>query len=185
MLNFFAAGVQAQLKPLPESGAAGVFHALDYFFNALFFVELLINIYGNFFFPFFKDLWNVFDFAIVTVSLIAAFGDGFDVTALRLFRAFRRSIVAFRIVRLLRLKQVKMIVLGVLKSLPGVSNAFVLLGLIMGIWSIMGVNFYRELFPDEFGSFFKGMLTMLQIMSFDSWSSGITRPIILHEETDS
>merc|ERR1719379_3058945 len=47
----------------------------------------------------------------------------------------------------------------------------------------MGVSFYREIFPDEFGGFFKGMLTMLQIMSFDSWSSGITRPIILHPET--
>jgi len=87
-------------------------------------------------------------------------------------------------VRLLRLKQVKIIVLGVLKSLPGVSNAFVLLGLIMGIWSIMGVNFYSKLFPDEFGNFFKAMLTMMQIMSFDSWSSGITRPVILHPETD-
>merc|ERR1719428_317385 len=183
MLNFFAAGVQAQLKPLPESGAAGVFHALDYFFNALFFVELMLNIYGNFFFPFWKDLWNIFDFVIVVVSLIALFGEGFDVTALRLFRAFRRSIVAFRVVRLLRLKQVKMIVLGVIKSLPGVSNAFVLLGLIMGIWSIMGVSFYRELYPDLFGNFFKGMLTMLQIMSFDSWSSGITRPVILNHET--
>merc|ERR1719240_1595119 len=54
----------------------------------------------------------------------------------------------------------------------------------MGIWSIMGVSFYRELYPDEFGSFFKGMLSMLQIMSFDSWSSGITRPVILNDETN-
>jgi hypothetical protein len=183
MANFFAAAVQAQLKPLEGDSAFEAFKVVDYIFNALFVVELLINIYGNFFFPFFKDLWNIFDFAIVTVSLIALFGDGFDVTALRLFRAFRRSIVAFRVVRLLRLKQVKIIVLGVLKSLPGVSNAFVLLGLVMGIWSIMGVSFYCKLFPDEFGSFFKAMLTMLQIMSFDSWSSGITRPVILHDDT--
>jgi hypothetical protein len=183
LANFFAAAVQAQLKPLKGDQAFDAFMVLDYFFNALFTLELLFNIYGNFFFPFWKDLWNIFDFMIVVVSLIALFGEGFDVTALRLFRAFRRSIVAFRVVRLLRLKQVKMIVLGVLKSLPGVSNAFVLLGLVMGIWSIMGVNFYRELFPDEFGCFFKAMLTMLQIMSFDSWSSGITRPVILHDET--
>merc|ERR1719240_3878 len=54
----------------------------------------------------------------------------------------------------------------------------------MGIWSIMGVSFYRELYPDEFGSFFKGMLSMLQIMSFDSWSFGITRPVILNDETN-
>jgi len=183
MLNFFGAAVQVQLKPLPGETAHNVFMVIDYGFNALFTLELMVNIYANFFFPFWQDLWNLFDFAIVVVSLIAAFGDGFDVTALRLFRAFRRSIVAFRLVRLLKLKQVKMIVMGVLKSLPGVSNAFVLLGLIMGIWSIMGVNFYAELYPDYFGSFFKAMLTMLQIMSFDSWSSGITRPVILNPET--
>jgi voltage-gated sodium channel len=149
----------------------------------MFLIELLLNMYGNFFLKFFKSLWNIFDFLIVVVSLVALFGDGFDVTALRMFRALRRTVVAFRVVRLLRLKHVKMIVLGVLKSLPGVSNAFLLLGLIMGIWSIMGVNFYCELFPDYYGNFFKGMLTHLQIMSFDSWSSGITRPIILHDET--
>eukprot|EP00746_Dinoflagellata_sp_MGD_P065134 gnl/MRDRNA2_/MRDRNA2_27145_c0_seq1.p1 gnl/MRDRNA2_/MRDRNA2_27145_c0~~gnl/MRDRNA2_/MRDRNA2_27145_c0_seq1.p1 ORF type:complete len:675 (-),score=131.08 gnl/MRDRNA2_/MRDRNA2_27145_c0_seq1:84-2108(-) len=182
-VNFGAASVQAQLKPLPGSSGAAAFLGVDYVFNAVFLIELLLNMYGNFFLKFFKNLWNVFDFFIVVISLVALFGEGFDVTALRLFRAFRRSIVAFRVVRLLRLKQVKMIVLGVIKSLPGVSNAFVLLGLIMGIWSIMGVNFYSDLYPDEFGSFFKGMLTMLQIMSFDSWSSGITRPIILHDET--
>lgn len=183
--NFCCAAIQSQLKPLPgfNDAAVDAFKVVDYLFNALFTIELLINMYGNFFFKFYTNLWNVFDFMIVVVSLVALFGEGFDVTALRLFRAFRRSIVAFRVVRLLRLKWVKMIVLGVLKSLPGVSNAFVLLGLIMGIWSIMGVSFYRELYPDLFGNFFKGMLTMLQIMSFDSWSSGITRPIILNHET--
>merc|ERR1719301_513795 len=54
----------------------------------------------------------------------------------------------------------------------------------MGIWSIMGVNFYKNEFPDEFGNFFKAMLSMCQIATFDSWSSGITRPVLLHENTE-
>jgi voltage-gated sodium channel len=184
LINFMIAAVEAQIKPLDNSPERAIFDVFDWFFNMLFLVELLINMYANFFIPFWKNLWNIFDTGIVVISMIAMFGEAIDVTALRLFRAFRRSIVAFRVVKLLRLKWVKMIVLGVLMSLPGVSNAFVLLGLVMGIWSIMGVSFYGHLFPDEFGNFFKAMLTMLQVMSFDSWSSGISRPIILHEETE-
>jgi voltage-gated sodium channel len=106
-----------------------------------------------------------------------------NVAVLRMFRAFRRAIVAFRVVKLLKLDALKIIVMCVMKSLLPVSNAFVLLGIVMGIWSIMGVNFYAELYPDYFGNFSLAMLTMLQIMSFDSWSSGIARPVILNEET--
>merc|ERR1719160_781785 len=99
-----------------------------------------------------------------------------NIAILRTFRAVRRSIVAFRVVKLLRLKQLKIIVVGVMRSITGVSYAFVLLTIVMGIWSIMGVDFFGEHWPDEFGNFSLAMLTMTQIMSFDSWSSGITRP---------
>merc|ERR1719498_1703713 len=98
-----------------------------------------------------------------------------NVAVLRMFRAFRRAIVAFRVVKLLKLDSLKIIVMGVMKSLLPVSNAFILLGIVMGIWSIMGVNFYADLYPDYFGNFPLAMLTMLQVMSFDSWSSGIAR----------
>merc|ERR1719375_1590583 len=141
--------------------------------------------WGNFFIPFWTNLWNIFDFVIVFVSLFSLLFRPVDVTALRLFRAFRRSIVAFKVTRLLKMEKLKIIILGVLKSLPGVTNAFILLGLVMGIWSIMGVNFFREDFDDEFGNFFKAMLTMAQIMTFDSWSSGVSRPILLHVNTQS
>jgi hypothetical protein len=51
----------------------------------------------------------------------------------------------------------------------------------MGIWSIMGVQFFQADFPDEFGSFTKAMLTMFQLATFDSWVSGVARPVILHK----
>lgn len=191
-INFVAAAVEAQTLPLEDEPGHFAFLAVEWVFNIFFLFEVLVNMYGNWCFKgnnifpeFWLNYWNVFDFMIVLVSWIMSLqGGGGDMAALRLFRAFRRSIVAFRIVKLLRLEWVKIIVVGVLKSLPGVSNAFVLLTLIMGIWSIMGVEFYRHDFPDEFGTFALAMLTMLQIMSFDSWSSGITRPILTHENTE-
>lgn len=190
-VNFFSAAVEAQLLPQEGDPAKVAFTVIEWLFNIFFLIEILINMYGSWCFKanncipeFLRNYWNLFDFFIVLISWVLMLIGETEVTVLRLFRAFRRCIVAFRIVKLLRLEWVRMIVVGVLKSLPGVSNAFVLLGLVMGIWSIMGVQFYREDFPDLFGNFFLAMLTMLQIMSFDSWSSGITRPILTHQNTE-
>merc|ERR1719240_1610378 len=94
------------------------------------------------------------------------------IAVLRLFRAFR----VFRLFK--RIPELKKIIEGVMNSLPGVGNAFVVLGLIMGIWSIMGVEFFagkakQGNYHKNFGNFFKAMLSLFQIMTFDSWSSGI------------
>jgi hypothetical protein len=94
------------------------------------------------------------------------------ISVLRLFRAFR----VFRLFK--RVKALRQIIAGVIESLPGVCNAFVILFLVMGIWSIMACNFFAEKFDREFGNFSKAMLSMFQIMSYDSWSSGITRPVV-------
>lgn len=183
-VNFCGSAVQMQLKPLDGSATQGFFDALEYGFNTFFLVELMINIYGNFWYPFWRNGWNIFDLLIVVIGWIAMMAGDTNVAVLRMFRAVRRSIVAFRVVKLLRLKQLKIIVVGVMRSIAGVSYAFLLLSIVMGIWSIMGVDFFGEAFPAEFGNFALAMLTMFQIMSFDSWSSGITRPIILDESSE-
>jgi hypothetical protein len=108
--------------------------------------------------------WNIFDFVIVVISLMSLMlSDLPGISVLRLFRAFR----VFRLFK--RIPSLRMIIEGVLASLPGVFNAFLVLGILMGIWSIMGVEFYRdkrglmgdtEVGPACFGNFFKAMFTM-------------------------
>merc|ERR1719421_2140375 len=130
--------------------------------------------YAHFLLAFWKNAWNIFDVVIVGISWVSMLGNVPGITVLRLFRAFR----AFRLFK--RIESVRIIIVGVLRSLPGVSNAFVLLVIIMGIWAIMGVSFYKHDFPDMFGNFTKAMLTLFQMMTFDSWVSGVTRPICLY-----
>merc|ERR1719492_162726 len=97
------------------------------------------------------------------------------VSVLRLFRAFR-------VVRLFkRIKTMRVMMDSILASLPGMSIAFVALFLIMGIYGIIGVEFFGETYPDEFGTFLKANLSLLQIMTFDSWCSGIARAIIFEK----
>merc|ERR1719265_2887220 len=161
-MNFLVSATKAEVLPDKEDDIMIVFTVFEWFFNLLFGVELIVNMYANFFCPFWKDPWNVFDFFIVLISWLSMMEllQG-GISVLRLFRAFR----VFRLFK--RVKSLRQIIAGIGQSLPGVSNAFVILTLVMGIWSIMGKNFFGDIggpFEDEFGNFFKAMFSMFQVM---------------------
>lgn len=178
ILNFGISMIEFELLPTEGSDVQKVFATFEVIFNVIFGLELLMNHYGNWFKQFWLGpncLWNIFDFVVVGTAWLAVFLDGVPgVATLRLFRAFR----VFRLFK--KIESLRVIMLGVVKSLPSVTNAFVLLGLIMGIWSILGVEFFGDDFEPEFGNFGRAMLTMFQLATFDSWSSGVARPICLY-----
>jgi voltage-gated sodium channel len=175
LLNFLISAINSQL--LPEKGrddiALFIFEAFEWFFGYAFLIELVVNFYGSYFWEFWKSAWNIFDFIIVVISLLSLYMSNLPgISVLRLFRAFR-------VVRLFkRIKTMRKMMDSIMKSLPGMFIAFSALGLIMGIYAIIGVNFWMDTFPEEFGTFLKALLSLLQIMTFDSWCSGIARKII-------
>jgi len=184
-MNFVTAAIQKQLLPEEGSTLAGTFNVFELFYVYAFLIELLINMYGHYWWEFWRSGWNWFDFIIVVVSLMAVYLP--DLPAISVLRLFR----AFRVVRLFkRVKEMRKMIEGIMLSLPSLSYAFIALGLIMGIWAIMGVDFFRDLTHTEaelpgyyFGNFFKSLLSLGQITTFDSWSSGIARDIIYEEGT--
>merc|ERR1719233_541704 len=175
LLNFLISAINSQL--LPEKGrddiALFIFEACEWFFAYAFLIELMVNFYGSYFWEFWKSAWNIFDFVIVIISLLSLYMSNLPgISVLRLFRAFR-------VVRLFkRIKTMRKMMDSIMKSLPGMAIAFAALFLIMGIYAIIGVNFWRELYPQFFGNFLKSVLSLLQIMTFDSWCSGIARKVI-------
>jgi len=174
--NFVCSSAEKQIIPAPGSIKAEVFFYFENFFCYVFLFELLINMYGSFFYPFWKSAWNCFDFLIVVIAFMALYSaKGSGISILRLFRAFR----VFRLFK--RIQTLRCIIEGVIASLPGVFNAFVILGLIMGIWSIIGVAFFGSLdIPESryFRRFGDAMFTLWQCMTMDSWASDIARPLI-------
>jgi len=183
LLNFVTAAAQAQILPEDNSPTSRIFLAFEYFYVYAFLIELLVNIYGHWFWAFWKSGWNWFDFIIVLVSLLAFYFP--DLPAISVLRLFR----AFRVVRLFkRVKEMRKIIEGIMRSLPALSYAFVAMALIMGIWGIMGVGFFGDMYYWDtrgrhiegyyFRTFFRAILSLGQIMTFDSWSSGIARDII-------
>ena len=98
-------------------------------------------------------------------------GQGF-LSVLRGFRIFRTFRLMYRVPRL------KIIVESLLCSLPSIGWICVLLLIFFYICSVFSTIFFAKDFPDWFGSIGKSMYTLFQIMTLESWSMGIVRPVL-------
>ncbi|WP_022707424.1 MULTISPECIES: ion transporter [Paracoccus] len=118
---------------------------------------------------FFRDGWNVFDFSVVAIALMPA-GQGLSVLR------------ALRILRLLRLVSVtprlRRVVEGLFAAMPGMASVFLLMGVIFYIFSVMATKLFGAGFPDWFGSLGKSAYSLFQVMTLESWSMGIVRPVM-------
>jgi voltage-gated sodium channel len=141
---------------------------IDLVILGVFIVEVVLKLYA-FRLQFFKDPWNVFDFGIILISVLPAASS---------FSVFR----AFRIVRTLRLiknvPKLKFIIESLLKAIPSIGWIVALLALIFYVFAVIGTNLYGQEFPQWFGTLGKSMFTLFQIMTLESWASGIARPIL-------
>jgi len=180
-VNFVTAAIYMQLLPEKGTKAERYFVTFEHVYTYSFMVELLINWYGSFFCEFLQSGWNIFDLLVVGVSLVAM--NTTDIQAITVLRIFK----AFRVVRLFkRVEGMNNIMIRITSSLPSLSYAFLALVFITGIWAIMGVDFFSEIRHNGeqgyyFGSFSKSFLSLAQITTFDSWSSGIARDIIFNK----
>jgi voltage-gated sodium channel len=140
----------------------------DIFVISVFTIEILLRIYVHRV-SFFKDSWSIFDFTIVSISLVPA-GAGFDI--LRVLRVLR----LFRLITVV--PQMRKIVSALLGVIPGMLSIAALMALFFYVFSIMAVNLYGEDFPQWFGTLGESFYTLFQIMTLESWSMGIVRPVM-------
>jgi len=174
--NFIVNAAEAQVR---ENEGAKPFKALEMFFTCIFTFELAINFYAHKYGHFINS-WNIFDSVVVLVSLLSLALDNLPgISTLRLMRAFR----VFRLFK--RLASLRKIMAALSNSVPGCSNAFAIVILVTSIYSILGVQFFKEVGEGDmkgryFGTFLRAMLTMFQVMTGDSWAEGVSRPTMEH-----
>ena len=143
-------------------------HLFDKLVITVFTIEVTLRIYAHRV-SFFKDGWSLFDFAIVAVSLVPA-SAGFEI--LRIFRVFR-------LLRLITVvPQMRKVVMALVSVIPGMASIAALLSLFFYIFAIMATGLYSDTFPQWFGSLGESFYTLFQIMTLESWSMGIVRPIM-------
>ncbi len=142
--------------------------ALDRLCLSIFVIEIGLKMYAQRF-SFFRSGWNVFDFVIVGIALMPGAGA---------FAVLR----ALRILRLLRVVSVtpslRRVVEGFLKALPGMGSVFLLMTMIFYIGAVMATMLFQDSFPEWFGTIGRSAYSLFQIMTLESWSMGIVRPVM-------
>lgn len=154
--------------PAVMDRAGGLIVALDYLCLTIFVLEILAKLYADRL-AFFRNPWNVFDFLIVAIALAPATHTLSVLRALRILRVLRVISVLPRLRRVIE---------GFLTALPGMASVFLLMGLVFYVGAVMSTKLFGASFPDWFGSLGASTYSLFQIMTLESWSMGIVRPVM-------
>jgi voltage-gated sodium channel len=147
----------ADLDPAVTAIATAVDRGAIIFYT----VEVLLRIisYGRKPWMFFRNGWNVFDFAIVVAI---PFLDG--------------GTVIFRLVRLLRilrifrfLPEARILMLSMVKSVAPLANLAVLIGFLMFIYAMAGVYLFGADNPERWGDVGTAMLTLTIMLTLENF----------------
>jgi len=65
-----------------------------------------------------------------------------------------------------------------MSALPGMGSVFLLMGIIFYIASVMATKLFGATFPEWFGTLGRSGYSLFQIMTLESWSMGIVRPVM-------
>ena len=146
----------------------GALFVLDKACLAIFVVELVIRLYawrGRFF----KDAWSIFDLTVVVIALVPASGPLAVLRALRVLRVLRVLTIV---------PSMRRVVSALLGALPGLGAISMLLLLIYYVFAVIATDIFGEQFPQWFGSIGASLYTLFQVMTLESWSMGISRPVM-------
>ncbi|MBT0957615.1 ion transporter [Alphaproteobacteria bacterium KMM 3653] len=148
--------------------AGPLIHSLDRICLAIFVAEIAAKLLTQRS-AFFRDGWNIFDFIVVGLALLPA-GQGLAVLR------------ALRILRLLRVvsttPRLRRVVEGFLTALPGMGSVFLLMAMIFYIGAVIATKLFSVSHPEWFGTLGKSAYSLFQIMTLESWSMGIVRPVM-------
>jgi voltage-gated sodium channel len=67
---------------------------------------------------------------------------------------------------------------GLLAAIPGLSSVIAIIGIIFYVAAVIATKLFGERFPDWFGSLGESAYTLFQVMTLESWSMGIARPVM-------
>ena len=118
---------------------------------------------------FFKEPWSLFDFGVVAIALVPAAGPFSVLRALRILRVLRMITIV---------PSLKRVVGALISALPGMGSIVLLMGLIFYVASVMATKLFGADFPQWFGSIPASAYSLFQIMTLESWSMGIVRPVM-------
>jgi voltage-gated sodium channel len=163
LINAVILGLETSSTAMAAAGPALI--AADRAILGVFVLEILLKLYAHRL-GFFRNPWNVFDFAVVGIALIPSSG---PLTVLRVLRVLRLVSMVPRF---------RFVVEALLRAIPGILSIVGLLAILYYVFAVMATGLFGERFPEWFGTIGNSMYTLFQIMTLESWSMGIVRPVM-------
>ena len=146
----------------------GALSMIDNLALAIFVVELLLKFYA-YGLRFFTSAWNIFDLVVVGLGLLPDRGGLSALRGLRVIRAMRL---------LSAIPQMRSVVQALLDALPGMGAVIIMISIVYYVFGVMATLMYGDAFPEWFGTLGRSLYSLFQIMTLESWSMGIVRPVM-------
>ncbi len=175
LLNSLILGLQTSPEIVASIGT--YLAVIDNIFLGIFVIELILKIIVHKL-NFFKSGFNIFDFLIVIVSVLSELS---FLSVFRILRVFRvlRSLRNLRALRMISgVSKLNVIITAIGKSIPSIAWTGLLLIIIYYVFAVMGTVCFGEAFPEWFGNIGSSFYTLFQVMTLESWSMGISRPVM-------
>jgi len=146
----------------------GVLTMIDRAVLTFFVIELTLKFYA-YGLRFFTSAWNVFDFVVVGLGLLPSSSGLSALRGLRVIRAMRLLSV---------IPQMRAVVQALLDALPGMGAVIIMISIVFYVFGVMATLMYGAAFDPWFGTLGRSLYSLFQIMTLESWSMGIVRPVM-------
>lgn len=166
LINALILGLETSPAIMAETGPLLV--KIDAVILGLFVLEIAARLFVHRL-SFWRDPWSVFDFVVVAVALVPAAGPFAVIRALRVLRVLRL---------LTMVPSMRRVVGALLSAIPGLSSIALVLLIIFYVFAVIATNLFAQTFPEWFGSIGHSFYTLFQVMTLESWSMGISRPVM-------
>ncbi len=118
---------------------------------------------------FWRSPWNVFDFVVVGIALLPGTGTWSVLRALRVLRVLRLLTIV---------PALRKVVAAFLHSIPGLSGVVAVMSIFFYTAGVLATKLFGADFPEWFGNLGRSLYSLFQIMTLESWSMGIVRPVM-------
>jgi len=166
IFNAITLGMSTSQTIMGEIGS--VLSVVDNVVLTIFVGELLLKFYA-YRMSFFRSAWNIFDLLVVGLGLLPSQEGLSALRGLRVIRAMRLLSVV---------PQMRAVVQALLDALPGMGAVIIMISIVFYVFAVMATLMYGASFPDWFGTLGRSLYSLFQIMTLESWSMGIVRPVM-------
>ena len=166
LLNGLILGLETSDALMARAGSVLLF--IDKLCLIVFILEIAIKLTA-YRFHFWRNGWNWFDFLVVAIALAPGAGPWAVLRSLRILRVLRLLTV---------MPQLRKVVAAFVHAIPGLSGVIVVMAVFFYTMGVLATNLFGDAFPQWFGTLGASLFSLFQIMTLESWSMGIVRPVM-------